>query len=96
MAFIIQGDGVNEWWFPTTEQWKTIHPLYKKWKQGLGQGNMAAPGTEIKEKKKIGQWTYQINIAGGQSFMQNISHIDQCKRIIYFLPEHDGPIRKTS
>ena len=62
----------------------------KNGKRGLGQGNMAYPGTEVSRRKKIGDFTYLIHICGDGSYMQNLDHADKRKRMICFLPEHRG------
>jgi hypothetical protein len=90
MAFLVQGDKKNEWWFPTPNQKKAILPIYKKWLSGLGQGGMAYPGTEVTANASFDGFTYLIYMAGPGSYIQNISHNDNRKRLIHFLPEHDG------
>jgi hypothetical protein len=90
VQFLIQGDLPNIWWQPLPDQLKVIYDLYEEWKRGLGQGGMAYPGTEISRRKKIGDFTYLIHICGSRSYMQNLDHVDKKKRLIYFLPEHQG------
>ena len=92
MRFLIQGNKKNEWWFPTPNQKKAISPIYKKWLSGLGQGGMAYPGTEVTANASFDGFTYIIFIAGDNSYIQNISHNDCRKRLIHFLPKHDGSI----
>ena len=74
MAFCVQGDKKNEWWFPTPNQKKAILPIYKKWLKGLGQGNMMYPGTEVTATANFDGFTYSIFMAGPGSYIQNISH----------------------
>jgi hypothetical protein len=88
MTFLIQGNEKDEWWTPTNNQKNAIQPIYKKWWNGLGQGGMAYPGTEITANASFDGFTYIIFIAGAQSYIQNVLH--QRKRRIHFLPEHDG------
>ena len=90
MAFLVQGDKKNEWWLPTPNQKKAISPIYKKWLSGLVQGRMMYPGTEVTANASFDEFTYLIYIAGPGSYIQNISHNDNRKRLIHFLPEHDG------
>ncbi|MDC0231510.1 hypothetical protein OAK19_06045 [Aureispira] len=90
MAFCVQGDKKNEWWFPTPNQKKVILPIYKKWLKELGQGNMMYPGTEVTATASFDGFTYSIFMAGPGSYIQNISHKDKRKRMIHFLPEHNG------
>ena len=90
MSFCIQGDKKNEWWFPTPKQKEAILPLYEKWLRGLGQGNMAWPGTEVTANASFNGFTYIIFMAGPNSYIQNISHKDMRKRMIHFLPKHNG------
>ncbi len=90
MTFLIQGNEKNEWWTPTANQKNAIEPLYKKWLNGLGQGRMAYPGTEITGNASFDGFTYIICITGAESYIQNVLHQDLRKRRIHFLPEHDG------
>ena len=90
MAFLVQGDKENEWWFPTPKQKEAITPIYEKWLSGLGQGGMAYPGTEVTANASFDGFTYIIFIAGDNSYIHNFSHKDNRKRFIHFLPKHNG------
>ena len=90
MAFLVQGDKKDEWWLPTPNQKAAIAPIYKKWLGGLGQGRMIYPGTEVIANASFDGFTYLIFMAGPSSYIQNISHKDNRKRLIHFLPEHNG------
>jgi len=90
MEFLVQGDKKNEWWAPTPNQKIAILPIYKKWLNGLGQGGMAYPGTEVTANASFDGFTYIIYIAGNNSYIQNILHKDFRKRYLHFLPEHEG------
>ena len=48
------------------------------------------PGTEVTANASFDGFTYLIYMAGPASYIQNISHKDNRKRLIHFLPEHDG------
>lgn len=87
-GFLVQGDNNNEWWKPTTLQYNSIMPLYKEWRNGLGQGGMAYPGTEIKRIITINQYNYEILIDINNSYMKNITHKNHTKRKIHFLPDY--------
>ena len=65
-------------------------PVYEKWLKGLGQGRMMYPGTEVTANASFDGFTYLIYMAGPGSYIQNISHNDNRKRLIHFLPEHNG------
>ena len=90
MAFLVQGDKKNEWWLPTPNQKAAITPVYEKWLKGLGQGRMMYPGTEVTANASFDGFTYLIYMAGPGSYIQNISHKNNRKRLIHFLPEHNG------
>ena len=90
MAFLVQGDKKDEWLFPTPNQKAAITPVYEKWLKGLGQGRMMYPGTEVTANASFDGFTYLIFMAGPSSYIQNISHKDNRKRLIHFLPEHNG------
>ena len=90
MAFLVQGDKKDEWWFPTPNQKAAISPVYEKWLNGLGQGRMMYPGTEVTANASFDGFTYLIYMAGPNSYIQNIVHNDNRKRLIHFLPEHNG------
>lgn len=87
---MVQGDKKNEWWFPKPSQTAAILPIYKKWLEGLGQGRMAYPGTEVTANASFDGFTYIIYMAGEGSYIQNITHKDLRKRSLHFLPEHNG------
>jgi len=90
MVFLVQGDKKNEWWFPTSNQKAAITPVYEKWLCGLGQGAMMYAGTEVTANASFDGFTYLIYMAGPNSYIQNIVHKDMRKRLIHFLPDHDG------
>ena len=90
MAFLVQGNTKNEWWTPTSSQTAAITPVYEKWLKGLGQGRMMYPGTEVTANASFDGFTYLIFMAGPNSYIQNIVHNDNRKRLIHFLPEHNG------
>ena len=90
MVFLVQGDKKNEWWFPTPNQKAAITPVYEKWLRGLGQGAMMWAGTEVTANASFDGFTYLIYMAGPNSYIQNIVHKDMRKRLIHFLPDHEG------
>ena len=48
--------------------------------------------TELIKEETIGQFKYLICINGENSYIQNQTHQNRRKRLIHFLPLHDGSL----
>ena len=87
---VIQSDKPNLWWLPTGDQMRVLRPLYKRWGDGLGQGGMTTPGTELIERGvAMDGWLYTVHIYSREN-AYFINKNTGTKRRFLFLPRHDG------